>query len=187
MKDLILEVYKSPLTVFSLKEIALLIGETDEERLKSKVNYHVRKGKFLNIRRGIYAKEQFNPLELANKLFTPSYISLETVLQQTGIIFQHYETIFALSYLSREIKILEFTIRYRKIKDQILSSPLGLQQEGGYSIASPERAFLDALYIYRTYYFDKVDLLNRGLVYLLIEEVYKSKKLEKQAKKILGD
>src|SRR3989338_1358534 len=138
--NLIFEIYRSPQSVFTLKELAVLIGETDEDRLKSKVNYHIKKGRMIALRRGIYAKEKYNPLELANKIFVPSYISLETVLQEAGVNFQYYKTIFVVSYLSREIKINDHIVRYRKIQDRILSHPLGIRQENGYAIATPERA-----------------------------------------------
>jgi hypothetical protein len=182
MKNLLIEVYKSPLTVFTLSDIALLTGESSENALKSKVNYYVKRNKLLAIRKGVYVKENYNRFELANKIYTPSYISLETVLQRDNIIFQHYDTIFAVSYLSREIKSLK--IRYRKIKDSILSHPMGLVQEEGYASASGERAFLDALYIYGSYHFDNLSPLDQIKIFALIEEVYKIKKMEKQVKEI---
>ena len=185
MKNIIIEIYKSPATVFTLNELAMMLNETNENNLKARINYHVKKGEIMAIRRGIYAKEQFNPLELANKIFIPSYISLETVLQDAGIIFQYYQTIFAISYLAREIKIRNQLFRYRKIKDQILSNPSGLQQANGYTIAVPERAFLDALYLYKSYHFDNLDPVNNETVFLLIENVYKSKSLENRAKNAL--
>lgn len=65
-----------------------------------------------------------NFLELANKIYTPSYISFEIVLVKEGIIFQKYQTIFAASYLSRRIKVGEQEIFYRKIKNEILLNNL---------------------------------------------------------------
>ena len=182
MNNLLVEIYKSPLTVFTLNDIALVAGEGSGNTLKSRVHYYVNRKKLLAVRKGIYAKENYNRLELANKIYTPSYISLETVLQRENIIFQHYEVIFAVSYLSREIKSLN--IRYRKIKDNILYHPMGLIKEDDYTVASKERAFLDALYIYGSYFFDNLSPLDHDRVFTLIEEVYKVKKIEKQAKGI---
>jgi len=182
MKNLLIEIYKSPSTVFTLKDIALLVGEENENALKSRVNYYVRKKSLASVRKGVYVKENYNRLELANKIYTPSYISLETVLQKEDIVFQHYETVFAISYLSREIQSLN--IRYRKIKDVILYHPMGIKHESGYSVAGRERAVLDALYVYGSYFFDNVSPLNQIKALELIEEVYKVKKLEKQIKEI---
>lgn len=182
MKNILVEIYKSPLTVFTLHDIALLAGDGNANTLKSRVHYYVTREKLLAPRKGIYAKEHYNRVELANKIYTPSYISLETVLQRENIIFQHYEVVFAVSYLSRELTSLK--IRYRKIQDRILYHPMGLIKEDGYTIASRERAFLDALYIYGSYFFDNLSPLDRAAVFTLIEEVYKVKKIEKQAKGI---
>ena len=59
---------------------------------------------------------------------------------------------------------------------------MGLIKEDGYTIASRERAFLDALYLYGSYFFDNLSPLNPAGVFTLIEEVYKVKKIEKQVK-----
>ena len=61
---------------------------------------------------------------------------------------------------------------------------MGLNHEGGYSIACGERAFLDVLYIYGSYFFDSLSCLSHVKIFELIEEVYKVKKLEKQTREI---
>ena len=87
---LILEIFRSERTVFSLKDIALLLGETDFDSIKSKINYYIRKNDLYQIRKGIYAKSKtYDQLELANKIYTPSYVSMETVLANEGIISQY--------------------------------------------------------------------------------------------------
>jgi len=63
----------------------------------------VRAGKFLNPRKGIYAKSGFSKEELACILYTPAYISLEYVLQKAGVVFQYDPALTAVSYLSRII------------------------------------------------------------------------------------
>jgi len=75
--------------------------------------------------KGIYAKDKnYDRLELANRIYTPSYISLETVLSREGIVFQHYEQIFLVSYLTREIICDGQKYVFRKIKDTILTNSL---------------------------------------------------------------
>jgi len=95
-------------------------------------------------------------LELATKIYTPSYISLETVLVASGVVFQHYETIFSVSYVSRVIVVDGKTIQFRKLHDQILTNTIGMEKKSGYYIATRERAFLDAIYIYKNYHFDNM-------------------------------
>jgi hypothetical protein len=58
----------------------------------------------IRVYRGLYAKdEDYNQFELATRIYTPSYISFETVLTRSGINFQYYNNIFVASYVSREI------------------------------------------------------------------------------------
>src|SRR4030042_3198875 len=100
----ILDIYRSQNTVFTTKDISLIWGETDLNTIKARINYYVKKGKLYALRRGIYARDKnYNKFELATKIYTPSYISLETVFQKEGIVFQYYEAIYIVSYLSRGI------------------------------------------------------------------------------------
>lgn len=178
-KDFILEIYKKPQTIFTLKEISLLFPQLPYKNLKSKLSYFVSVGKLRRLRRGIYARENFNILELANKIYTPSYISLETILEQEGIIFQKYQTIFVASYLSRRIKVGSQEIFYRKIKDKILLNNLGIEEKNFCFIASKERAFLDAIFLYKDYHFDNLRPLDWEKI-KEIEKIYSSKVLVKR-------
>lgn len=82
-----------------------MFSSLSADALKNRIHYAVKTGKILSIRRGLYAKEGFDPFEVANKIFTPSYISLETVLSKAGIVFQTYKTISAVSYLTRRVEV----------------------------------------------------------------------------------
>lgn len=149
----ILQIYKSSLTVFTAKDIAFLLKETKLNTIKAKINYYVKTKKLIPLRKGIYVKDKsYNKLELATKIYTPSYISLETVLYKEGVIFQHYDSIFVVSYLSREITCDNQKYIYKKIKNEILLNPKGIRKEKNYFIATKERALLDALYLYKNYF-----------------------------------
>ncbi len=177
MKSLTNSLYILPQTVFTLREIALILGVTDDDNLKSRINYFVKKGDLISIRRGIYAKNaEYNRFEFATKIYTPSYISLETVLQKEGVVFQNYEEIFVISYQTREIKTDGQVISFKKIKSEILQNNLGIIRGEGFYIASKERAFLDTLYLRKNYYFDNL----RAIDWQKIEEIlpiYGSKSL----------
>src|SRR6056297_3010887 len=95
------KIYKSTQTVFTTKDISLIWDNNNLDKIKSSLSYYTKKGKLYRIRKGIYAKDKnYNKFELATKIYTPSYISLETVLAKNDIIFQYYKTIFVVSYLS---------------------------------------------------------------------------------------
>ena len=185
-KDLILSVYSDTRTVFSLNDIAMLIGVSDFKRLNERLNYYVRRGKLLRPRKGIYVKPNYNPEELVCSLYTPSYISLEYVLQKAGVVFQYDERITTISYLSRSIDIEGRTYTYRKIKGEILIVTQGINQTGNVNIATPERAFLDILYLDATYYFDNLNPLDKNLITKLLQ-IYNTKTLTARIKKLLAN
>ncbi|QQS61177.1 MAG: hypothetical protein IPN70_04815 [Candidatus Moraniibacteriota bacterium] len=181
-KSFIDSLYLSPQSVFSSKEIAILTKEADPLSLKSKLAYYVRRGKLVRLRKGFYAKpEKYEKKEFAVRLYTPSYISFETVLAQEGIIFQYYATIFVASYVSREIQLSDATFRYRKVKDAILLNRKGIVDKDGFFEASKERAFLDMLYSNPKYYFDNLRSIDWDACFDLVS-LYQKKSLEKTLK-----
>lgn len=177
--DLVIKLYKTSQTVFTLKDVSLIIPQISYDNLKSRMSYIVASGELKKLRRGIYVKDNYNPFEVSNTLFTPSYISLETVLRRAGLTFQYYERIFAMSYMSRIVRIDGQTYEYRRLPEEILMNKTGIQDEEGVAMASPERAFLDALYIYDHYGFDNLNPLNWEVVHALIS-IYTSKRLTKR-------
>ena len=183
--NIIFTVYKDIRTVFRLNDVALLIGETNFQSLNKKLNYYVRTDKLQNPRKGIYTKPNYNPEELACTIYTPSYISLEYVLQKSGIVFQYDSRITAVSYLSRTIEVASQTYLFRKIKGEILLNTAGIiRQDNHINIAIAERAFLDLLYLNTNYYFDNLNPLNKQLIYKFLP-MYQSKALYVRANKLL--
>ena len=132
----------------------------------------------------MYTKPKFNPIAMACTIYTPSYLSLDYVLQKEGIIFQYDSTITSLSYLSRTITVDKTLISYRKIKDAILLNTKGIiANDDGINIATKERAFLDMLYLNGNMYFDTINTIDPKIIYKLLP-IYDSKVLEKRVKKI---
>jgi len=173
-KDIIRSVYNDKRTVFKLIDIAQLTGEVNLLSLNNKLNYHVRTGRLLNPRKGIYAKEIYDPLELSCIIYTPSYISLEYVLQKYGVIFQYDPRITLVSYLSRSILINEMNLNFRKIKSDILLNTEGIMRQANHvNIATPERALLDLMYLNSQYYIDKPGQLDRRMIRRLLN-IYQS-------------
>lgn len=181
--DVLFTIYNNNRTVYTFFNIALLTGESNAAKLSNKLNYYVHSGKLLNPRKGIYAKNNYNPEELACLLYTPSYISLEYVLQKAGVIFQYDERITAVSYLSRTVEIDKNVYQYRKIKNEILIDMSGIIRSNNLNIATPERAFLDVMYLNASYYFDNINSLNKNVIYELLP-VYNSKILTERINNI---
>lgn len=182
-RDTLYAVYRDSRSVITPATIAMLTGETNSNSLNVKLSSYVCKNKLLRLRKGIYAKPEYNPEELACTLYTPSYISLEYVLQSAGIIFQYYESITSVSYLSRTIQINDKNYSYRRIKDEIIINTDGIIRHDNINIATPERAFLDMLYLEGKDCFDNIHPLDKMLVCRLLH-VYNSKTLSAMVNKL---
>jgi len=160
-KASLLNILRGGNTVFTFKDILLASGETNASRLRRRIHYYVKAKELYPIRRGIYGKDKnYDRLELANKIFSPAYISFETVLAKEGVIFQHYDQIFVASYLTREISCDGGVYDFRRLKDAVLANFLGIEIKANYSVASRERAFLDTLYLNTNYYFDNLSSID---------------------------
>ena len=182
MDNFLTTIYGSKQTVFTSREVAILIEEKNANNLKSKLAYYVKTGKLIRLRRGIFAKnENYNRNELAVRVYTPAYIGFETILARDGVTFQYYETIFVASYLSREIGFKENKFAYRKLKNELLVNPKGLVNCGTYFEATKERAFLDVLYLFGNYSFDNLRSINWDACFDIVS-IYKNKALEKKLK-----
>ncbi|MGB3343716.1 MAG: hypothetical protein WBA61_07380 [Aequorivita sp.] len=179
-EDFILTLYKDRRSVFRLSDVAMLFPEAAGKNLSGRMGYYVDTGRLLKLRRGIYAKPDYNPLELANMLFTPSYISLEYVLQQAGIVFQYDSRYTSISYLSREVLIDGKTYSYRRIKETIIMDTTGIiRNKKQCNMATPERALLDMLYLNKDFYFDNLNAIDQEAIAQILP-IYKSLALEKR-------
>lgn len=184
-KDFILEIFKDKRTVFKLADIAMLFPLVESRYLSDRVGYYVQTGRLHNPRKGVYAKPLFNPLELANILYAPSYITLEYVLQQAGIVFQYDSRYTSVSYLTREIEIGGMIFSYRRIKEEIIMDTAGIvRNPDNINIATPERAFLDMLYLNKDSYFDNLNPLDRQLIDRILP-AYGSVALEQRVTRLL--
>ena len=173
---------RSPKTVFSSKDVALLWGETAEAAVRVRLSKYAKNGKLIRLHRGIYAKDKnYNVQELATIIYTPSYISFETVLTRTGINFQKYDTLFIASYVKKEMAVDQHSISFIRMKDYVLSNTLGIESQSGVSIASKERAFLDRIYVSKDYHFDNLDGLDWEKVFEILP-IYRNKRMEKKVR-----
>lgn len=179
-KKPISDILRSPKTVFTFKDISLMWENTDKKTAIASIGYYVRTGQLYRIRRGIYAKdENYNKEELATRIFTPAYISFETILGRSGINFQYYSQIFVASYLTREIIIDNQIYSFKKIKDALLTNPSGVGYEEGFPTAIKERAVLDTIYINKNYHFDNTSSLDWEKIFEILP-IYNNKRMTKE-------
>lgn len=171
---------RSPQTIFSTKDVVLLWRENDNSVVTDRLKKYVKSGKLLRVYRGLYAKDKkFDYFELVTRIYTPSYISFETVLTREGVNFQYYGNIFVASYVNRQINVGEQKISFVRIKEYVLSNTAGIEHKDGYAIATRERAFLDRVYVSKEYHFDNLANLNWDRVFEILP-MYHNKRLEKK-------
>jgi predicted transcriptional regulator of viral defense system len=171
---------RSSRTIFSTKDVALLWGEEREDTISIRLNRYVRSGKLIRVRRGLYAKDKnYDKFELATRIYTPSYISFETVLTRAGINFQYYSSIFVASYVNREIEIDGQRFIFVRMKSYVLSNTDGIDHKQGFAIATKERAFLDRIYVSNDYHFDNLDSLDWDAAFRILP-IYNNKRMAKK-------
>jgi predicted transcriptional regulator of viral defense system len=177
-------ILRSKKTVLTYKDILLLWREQGSEAATVRLYQYARKGDLYRIRRGIYAKDKnYNQVELATRIFTPSYVSFETMLAKEGVTFQFYSGIFVASYLTREIVIDGQMYSFRKIRNAILTNPAGIVHKDETSFATKERAFLDMLYVHTDYHFDNLGGLDWNKVFEILP-IYGNKRMAKNVNEI---
>lgn len=175
-------ILRSPKTVFSNKEVALLWGEGNNKVIADRLKRYAKSGKLVRVHHGLYAKDKnYNRLELSTRIYTPSYVSFETVLTQAGVNFQFYTDVFVATYVTREIKVGEQNISFIKMKDSVLSNIKGIERVDGVAIATKERAFLDRVYVSKDYHFDNLSVLDWEKVFEILP-IYRNKRMEKKVK-----
>jgi hypothetical protein len=179
-------ILRSAKTVFSFKDIVLLWNDSSNA-VRVRINYYVKNNQLYQLRRGLYAKDRnYNRLELATRIFTPSYVSFETVLGREGITFQYYSQIFVASYLTRNIVCDGQAYSFRKVKELVLTNQAGIENKKECSIAVKERAFLDTIYINKDYHFDNLSPLNWDKVFKLLP-MYRNQRMAEKVKEFYED
>jgi predicted transcriptional regulator of viral defense system len=160
---------------------------TNKEAVIAGINYYVNSGQLYRIRRGIYAKDaSYDKTELACRIYTPAYVSFETVLTRAGINFQYYGQIFVASYLARKIVVDGQVYQFRKIKNALLTDSAGIINKDGIAIATSERAFLDTLYLNTDYHFDNLASLDWDNVFEMLP-LYDNKRMKRKVEEFFKD
>lgn len=174
----------------------------DDAKRYDAVKYAVRKGVLVKVRRGLYfiklpyKPTEYDPLEVAQLIYGPSYVSLESALSYHGWIPEAVYTITSVS--TRRKKTFETPLGiygyaqtpagtfYSEVTRHASTSSISL-------MAEPWKAIADALFVYRRPWHSVNDLV---LDLRVERDVIKSSNLEslqrvindfedKQAKRVL--
>ena len=179
-------ILESPRTVFTVQSLLMQMGCGDSGRLTKSLYYYAKEGRIRNPRRGIYTKLKYDVQEMACCLFRPSYISLEYVLQRAGLVFQWDDSVTCVSYLSRTVEVDGKQFRYRRVSPELWIGMEGIEQRDNVAIATPERAFLDMVYLSAgNCFFDNLRPLSVKKVRNILP-LYRSQKLNERVAKLLN-
>ena len=183
--DILSTILLSTRTVFTPQWLALMTGNPNRESIYNSLRYYARIGALRSPRQGIYVKPDYNEQEMACALLKPSYISMEYVLARAGVTFQFSDDITCISYQTRTIVVDNKSYVFRKINPIVWTNMLGIEQRNNIAIATPERAFLDMVYLSAGQcYFDNLRPLNIDLIKQILP-VYNSPTMEQRVETLL--
>ena len=133
--------------VFTMSDLKVLYGQQTEAALYKKLTRLTTEGLLIKVKRGIYATPGATLDAISNRINPDSYISTGTVLAESMVIG---------SVPARKVEAMKVgRSRVYKFKtgviEQLSISPslfFGFESRGGINYATPEKAFLDACYLY---------------------------------------
>jgi predicted transcriptional regulator of viral defense system len=149
IRNVLKDLEERKVTIFS-SQIFAKIFSTTASRAVIFLSDNTKRGYFIRIKKGIYSPTNFqpSPLELANILYKPSYISLEIALSFYHII---PETVYSITSIttkhSKETTVQKQIFTYSRLPRNLYFGyeyiKVGNKKV---VIATKEKAFLDYLY-----------------------------------------
>lgn len=186
-KDLYITLEKNKYYIFSIEDLLSFYPGENKYNLKRLLHRWKNKGWVYSLKRGLYEltypKDFIIPdLYIANKLYSPSYVSLETALSDYSII---PEVSMAVTYITskptRRFKNKHGLFIYRTVKPSVFTGYY-VERQGGLDVlmAEPEKALMDYLY-FKTYRNKKFNIADERFDGDIIRKLDR-KKLQKYAK-----
>lgn len=136
--------------LFTIKDVQRIFRSSDVAARFLVYRWNKR-GRITRVKRGLYRfSEQVLPdAYVANKLYEPSYVSLEYALSYHRVIPESVYTITSVTTKStRSFNVQGKRFTYHRIKRSAYSGYHPYRQQGfTFYLAEPEKAFVDALYL----------------------------------------
>jgi predicted transcriptional regulator of viral defense system len=133
------------LEVFTTQEFINIFG-ISRGVAAVKLTRYKQAGYLISPRRSVYylANEVEDTYKIANKVYSPSYISLDSILAKYDLIPETVYTITSVTTkATREFTDNQTVYRYYRIKKEAF---IGYHKEGDTLLADPEKAVVDYLY-----------------------------------------
>jgi len=151
-------IQKAERGVFTREQAALWVGSRSE-RLDGLLKRAVARGEIWRVHRGLYSisdrysRGRINPLELAQRIHGPSYISLESALSYHGWIPEAVHAITSVSLgRSRSFESPVGLFSFARVPQcRFLAGVRRIQEDGGsaFFLATPLKALADHVYVHQ--------------------------------------
>ena len=150
--------------IFTTADLAVLWSIKNKITLWTTVKRYVKSGALYKIQKGLYSKlpiDKLNKKAIGCAVGGPfSYVSMETILQEQGVIMQMGSAITVATSKTKKITINGQNYICRALKPNVLLNRTGIIEQGGFALATKERAFADLTYISPKYYIDNPHALD---------------------------
>lgn len=144
------KIKEKKLYIFSANDIRALFG-VSAVAASALLHRYKKRGFILQLKRGFYVFPDVLPPDvyIANKLYSPSYVSLEFALSYHGVIPETvYEITSVTTKTTRRFETLGKVFSYRTIKRTAYTGYSAERQAGlSFYIADAEKAFVDTNYL----------------------------------------
>jgi len=141
------------LNLFTIEDLVKYFPDDSPINLRTQLSRLTKKKLIYRIKRGLYCfdPQKVDELELANILYLPSYVSVETALNYYGIIPDIPQGITSVTTItSKKIQTIFGVYHYLKIDPKLFFGfNIIKSQEGYLKIAKKEKALLDFFYLRR--------------------------------------
>ena len=171
----IIELNRANRKIYHSNDLAILWNIANKNTLYTTIKRYIQKGVLIPVYKGLYSTvpiSQLDPIELGRAIIHRyTYQTTESVLAQEGIISQATYAYTFVSSVSKKITIGDISYRFRKLKNEFLFNPTGIENKGGSLFATVERAVADMLYYNPRYHFDFSDSIDFDKVKRIQKEI----------------
>jgi len=139
--------------IFFDYQIEKIFSDEPRSQINVQLSRMVKRGDLIRLKRGIFVftDTQLDEMILANMLYSPSYVSLESALHVSGVIPDIAMNVTSISLTnSKKIVTKKGVFLYSKINKDLyfgFKKVKSAVSELYYNIAFPEKALLDYIYI----------------------------------------
>lgn len=134
--------------IFTLLDVRKIFWEESESLIRVQLSRFAKRGLITSLKRGLYcfAKKEIDPFTIANQIYQPSYISLESALNYHGVIPDvPLAGVTSVSpTTTRKFITPKGTCFFQKISSKLFWG----YNEAPFKMAFPEKALLDYEYFY---------------------------------------